>query len=244
MVKTIQILFLIFIGFLFSCKKEEKAGCFKSTGTIQKELRSLESFSELELYDNINVILIEGIENKVEVEAGKNLIPGIKTKVENGKLTIENINTCNFMRSYKIPVNVYLTYNSLRTFTHYGGGKVTNQDTLRKNFYEFIQWFGSGDFDLNISADTLEALLHTGSGNLTLNGKLNYAYLYSSGNSIFHCENLKGLNVHINNNTTGNFYVHAVNNLIVEVYSNSTTYYKGNPTLTIIREGSGQVIPF
>jgi hypothetical protein len=235
---------LILVLFIFSCKKGEEAGCFTSTGEIRKEIRSLENFSKLTLYDNINVILIPGTENKAEIEAGKNLIPGIFTKIENGELIITNENKCNFTRSYKYPVNVYVTFNSLREITHYGGGKISNEDTIQQSYFKIVQYSGAGDFDFTFDCDSLEALLHTGAGNLNAKGKVNYGYMYSAANSIFKCENLVVQNLHVNNKTTGNFYVNAVANLIVEVRSNSTVYYKGNPALTIFRISNGEVIPF
>jgi hypothetical protein len=239
-----KILLLFIILFAFSCKKGEEAGCFTPTGDIKKESRSLENFSKITLYDNINVILIPGTENKAEVEAGENLIPGISTKIENGELIITNENTCNYTRTYKVPVNVYITFNSLREVTHYGGGKISNQDTIQQSYFGITQYNGAGDFDFTFDCDSMIALLHTGAGNLNAKGKVNYGYLYAAANSIFNCENLVVQNMHINNKTTGNFYVHALINLLVEVRSNSTVYYKGSPNLSIIRNSTGEVLPF
>lgn len=229
---------------VFSCKKGEEAGCFTPTGDIKKESRSLENFSKLTLYDNINVILIPGNENKAEVEAGENLIPGISTKVENGELIITNENRCNFTRSYKYDVNVYVTYISLREITHYGGGKFSNQDTMQQSYFGITQYSGAGDFDFTFDCDSVIALLHTGAGNLYAKGKVNYGYFYAASNSIFKCEDLEVQSLHINNKTTGNFYVYAIVNLLVEVFSNSTVYYKGSPNVTIVRNSNGEVIPF
>lgn len=242
MVKHSILIFLLFI--LFSCKKGEEAGCFTKTGDVKKETYTLEIFDEIILYDNINIILIQGAENKAEIEAGENLIPGIKLENNNGKLTITNENRCNFTRSYKIPVNVYITYTNLRTVTHYGAGKVSNEDTINQIYFGINQFNGAGDFDITVNCDSLIALMHTGAGNLFAKGNVNYGYLYSAGNSIFHCENLITQNIHINNKTTGNFYVHPEQSLLVEVRSNSTVYYKGNPSLLIFRYALGEVIPF
>jgi hypothetical protein len=235
---------IFFVLLAFSCKKGEEAGCFTPTGDIQKETRVLENFTKMTLYDNINVILVPGSENLAEVEAGENLIPGISTKIENGELIITNENRCNFTRSYKYKVNVRVTFNALKEITHYGAGKISNEDTIQQSYFRINQFSGAGDFDFTFDGDTLEAMLHTGAGNLYAKGKLNYGYLYSAANSIFKCENLIVQNLHINNKTTGNFYVHAVAELIVEVRSSSTVYYKGNPALTIFSFSNGEVKPF
>lgn len=239
-----RIAIFITIALIFaSCKKEE-AGCFTPTGDVKKETRSLSNFHQINLYDNIHLILIPGSENKVEVEAGENLIAGISTQIENGELNITNENKCNFTRSYKVPVNVYVTYTNLREIVHYGAGKVSNQDTIQQTYFAITQYNGAGDFDLTIDCDSLLALLHTGAGNLYAKGKVNYGYLYSAANSIFYCEDLVTQNLHVHNKTTGDFFVHAIQSLLVEVRSNSTVYYKGNPNLTIYRFSQGEVLPF
>jgi hypothetical protein len=50
--------------------------------------------------------------------------------------------------------------------------------------------------------------------------------------------------IHIHNKTTGDFYVHAIVELLVEVRSKSTVYYKGSPALTIFNFSDGEVKPF
>jgi hypothetical protein len=141
-------------------------------------------------------------------------------------------------------VNVRVTYNSLREITHYGAGKISNEDTIQQSYFRINQFSGAGDFDFTFNGDTLEAMLHTGAGNLYAKGKLNYCYLYSAANSIFKCEDLEVQKIHIHNKTTGDFYVHAIVELLVEVRSKSTVYYKGSPALTIFNFSDGEVKPF
>ncbi len=200
------------------------------TGDVKREIRLTDPFTKIFLYDNINIVLIQGTENRLEVEAGENLIDGISTKLENGELTITNENTCNFMRSYKIPITIYITYNSLTEFTHYGAGKVSNEDTLRQPFFEFIEWNGAGDFDLTVDIDTLKFGFHTGAGNADVRGTTKELSLYSAGNSIFRCKDLLAGTVYINQSSTGDFTVNVLNSLYVQIYNYGDVFYYGNPS--------------
>src|SRR5664279_908967 len=75
-----------------SCKRD---GCTLSPGTRTRETRNLSSFNEIILYDKINLVVTQDSVQRVTVEAGENLVPGIRTDVANNILTIKNNNKCN-----------------------------------------------------------------------------------------------------------------------------------------------------
>src|SRR3954470_838525 len=105
---------------LASCKKENLFDCFKSTGAIVTERRSIESFTETIIYDNVNVIIVQDSLTYLEVNAGENLLPLINTEIRGGKLIIENNNKCNWVRDFSVPVNVYMHVPHLRILDTYG----------------------------------------------------------------------------------------------------------------------------
>src|SRR3954464_7455314 len=92
-----KIIFLALVFVISSCKKENMCDCLKSTGDIITQEREAGDFTDLSVYDNVNVILTQDSINSITIEAGKHLMSGIKTKVESGRLTIENTNTCNWV---------------------------------------------------------------------------------------------------------------------------------------------------
>src|SRR5204862_3278522 len=80
----------------YSCKKENLFDCFKSTGDVMTERRSISAFTDVEINNNVNVIFVQDSLTYVEANAGENLLPLIVTEIRNGKLYIENHNTCNW----------------------------------------------------------------------------------------------------------------------------------------------------
>ena len=241
--KNKALIILCFIV-LFSCKKENDGVCLKGTGDIITEERTIQQrFSKIDLDDNVELILVQDSYQHIKVEAGENIVPGIITENENGTLKIFNANSCNFFRSYKYPVKVYVYTDSLKKVSFNGGGNISSQGTLTFPVMTFECLNSGSDLTLDINNDSLYVYLHTGSTNAYVNGTSQYAYFYSSGNSIVHAENLTADDVHVNNNSTGDFYVNALNSLRAEIYLYSTVWYKGNPVINKSGTGTGDVKP-
>lgn len=228
----------------FSCKKEYDGVCLKGTGDVITEDRTVtQRFSNIDLDDNVELIIVQDTFQHIKVEAGENIVPGIITENESGTLKIFNANSCDFFRSYKFPLKVYVYTDSLSKITFNGGGNISSTGTLKFPSLTFECLNSGSDVVLNLDNDSVIVFLHTGSTNIYLNGNTQYAYFYSSGNSIVHAENLLSDAVHVNNNSTGDFYVNAVNTLRAEIYMYSTTWYKGNPVITKTGYGSGELKP-
>ena len=106
--KNIPLLAVLLIYMLLNegCKKAGVCDCFKGTGEISTEERQLPTFTSVYVEDNVNLIFVEDTVQKVIVEAGKNLLKNIKTEMIGDQLQIRNINKCNFVRKYDIPINV------------------------------------------------------------------------------------------------------------------------------------------
>ena len=105
-------IFFILSIIVTACNKPNAPDFIKSTGEQTTETRFINSFSSIDLNGKITLYLISGNENKIEIKAGKNLIPKITTQVNQSVLTIDNNNTFNWVRSYKkdeISVYVYFT---------------------------------------------------------------------------------------------------------------------------------------
>ena len=86
--QIISIACSIFLSLLFyACKKP---GCFGSAGNITIIIRPLPSFNELVIADNINLVLTQGAEEKMEIEGPQNIIANITGTVLQNILTISN----------------------------------------------------------------------------------------------------------------------------------------------------------
>lgn len=235
---------LVLLAIVSSCNKEDAPDMFKTTGAITTETREVNGFTQLDIDDNVNVIIHQDSSNQhVEVVAGKNLLPKITTTLEGNILKIRNNNKWNFMRSYKYEIDVHVYTPQLTKIEYAGGGDIKSANRLQFPSLTLLTEGGGSDVLLDLQCDSLFAILHTGVSNLYLTGNSNFTYLYSAGMNICHTENLISNDVHVNNASSGDFYVNATNSLLVEIESFSTTWYRGNPALTVFKIGTGDVKP-
>lgn len=236
---------LLYIAFLalLSCNKATAPDMFKTTGEITIEKRTVGFFDQLYIDDKVNVIIYHDTVQYLEVEAGKNLLPKIKTELDGTTLRMFNENKWNFMRSYKYDITVHVHTDTLRYINFVGGGDISSGNTLHFPSLKIETEGGSSDLLLNVDMDSLFLIFHTGVSNTYINGQCHYAYFYSVGNTIFHNENLLVNHLHCNNGSTGDFFVHALNTLHVEVRSIANTWYRGNPSISTVGTGSGEVKP-
>lgn len=237
-IKTIISIFLLLL--IFSCEKYNLGDCFKNTGKIISEERSLSEFSSILLKDNINLILTYGNEQSIIVEAGKNLMSSIHTEVNDKQLTISNTSSCNWVRSYDKPINLYLTFNILDSIIYRSSGDITCTNTLECDtlLIQVMEGCGSINLDLNTQKVFLKEIY--GTVDFTLKGKTFTSYIYSAGYGPFNCRELETRNTFVVNQSTNDFYVKASDILEATIDNLGNVYYSGNPAKicsTITGEG-------
>lgn len=241
--KAILVLSLMLSGFFFySCSKEKTFDCIKSTGDTNKEDRYFDNFSIIEVYDNINVILVQDLAGKITLEAGENLLPKITCEQNGNKIIIRNKNTCNWVRSYKHPMNVYLGVNQIKSILQKGYGKISNQeylktDTLGINCLEY------GDVDLTLESRFIGFIAdsHT---SLRLAGKSNSIAGSCFKNASVNTEQLKVKWVVIANYSLLDTKIYCDSFLQAKTGSSGNIYCTANPLKVEYEQlsGSGQLL--
>jgi len=234
--------FIAFISLLLftTCSKENSFDCLKSTGTIITEKRNLPDFNSIFIEDNIDVYIVQDTFRNVKIEAGKNIISNIKTEVTEKTLFIKNANKCNWVRSYKKKIKVFVTTNDLTTITHDGEGLITSNDTLKTDTL-FLHITGAGDIRFNINAKLIWLDMYV-LGNVELSGVTDR--LNASVNSFGHLLT-KGLickECNILSTGEGDAYVYCKETLKATIKHVGNIYYYGNPEVERIITGDGKIV--
>ena len=226
---------------LLSCGKE--SSCFKSTGKIITEQRAISNdVNMIKTEDNIDIVITQGSESTMIIEGGENLLPYITTEVSGTELTISSDNKCSLFRDYSIPITIYLSVPNLVYIDYTGQGNISSTNTLNFPEFKFETSKGTGSINLNINANNVTVLQHTGPSDVTLTGFTNTLYAYSGETGWQYLNNLVANNVHVNNGGTGDIIVNANNSLLVELTSIGNIEYYGNPVVTISKHtGSGEL---
>jgi hypothetical protein len=241
-VRNVTALVLVVVT-LSTCKKENLCDCFKGTGKETTEERDLNGFNKIYMESKVDVHLSQGSEFKVRVEAGKHVIKLIKTEVKDGTLHISDHNTCDFTRSYKRKVTVYVTMPYLRDLNNDGVGDLymDNQFTCDTLHYYMSN---SGNLHLNLNANQLYGAMH-GNGDVYLTGTVNQNVMFAGGQGYFYAFDAVSHNVVLTLKTSGRMEVNVNNDMKIEMAERSTgdVYYKGYPAKifgTIL--GKGEVV--
>ena len=233
---------LIILTAFLSCKKENLGDCFKSTGDIVKEKRQLPSFESLELHDRVNLFVSFGPDYRLTVEAGENLQEHISTEVNSNILIIKNNNRCNWVRSFKKEMNVYLTAPSIKGINYFGSGELRFLDTLKSERFTLNMYQASGDAYLLLNTQEAELKTHTGPGTITSSGFSEYLVTFVGGNGFVDASKTKaktGLAVATN---TGYIRTNVSDTLEADISGTGNIEYYGNPIIDLTNTGEGKLI--
>lgn len=243
-----KILYIVLCFTLISgCRKEQLDDCFSSTGDDITIERPVKPFNKINIGEKFKVTLIQDTigEPRFQITAGKNVVEGIVAKVENGVLSVENCNVCNFMRTYKREIKLKIFIRDLEELFVYGATSVTNQDTLH---FSTLHIDHSALEDMSLTLDVSKELYiqSINSGGLTLKGKCNI--FKSSIEEItdvdardFVCEE-----VLMDTHTPLNCYVQARRLLFVKIYNKGNIFYVGEPSglkEVNVQKGEGRLLP-
>ena len=234
--------FLFIVSFSVSCQKESMGDCFKSTGKVTEEERSITAFESIEVYDRINIYITYAPELSLRVKAGENLQDLITTEVKNGNLLIENTNKCNWVRSLKKEIDVYISTPNLTNIEYYGAGQFVFENTFITESLFVNMWKASGDLNLNVECNKLELKSHTGTGTITCEGTADDLVAFIRGNGFVDAIRTPAKTVLAVNENTGYVKVNAIETLNADIRGSGNIEYTGEPTINLNDMGKGELI--
>ena len=242
MMRTVY-LFMIILVFTTSCKKSSVSDCFNSTGPLTTIERPITGFHTLILKDNINLVLVSSNTNYLTIEAGNNLLPKIITEVSDSVLTIQNNNSCNWVRNYNSPITAYLNFTKLDTIEYRSIGNINSTDTVHIENLMINVTEGAGEISFIVNASVLHCNIHYGTADIKMKGKSNVCYIYSASFGLINNLELSTDFVYLNNRSSNDVYVKANKVLGVTIENIGNVFYKGNPyDISLNQTGTGQLI--
>ncbi len=225
---------LIFNG----CSKEKTFDCIKSTGDIKKENRYFDNFSSLSVEDNINVVLVQSLPGLIILEAGDNLLPKLKCEQEGKKLTIRNKNTCNWVRSYDKPINLYVGVDQVKEISQTGYGTIRNGEALKTDTLRIYNLtFGETDLTIEAKFIGFQADDH---GSFTIKGKANSMAGGCYRNGLVNTEAMEVPWLVFKNTSLVTARVYSDSLIQAEIAGDGDIICNGKPTLVEYKYTSGK----
>ncbi|WP_400192378.1 head GIN domain-containing protein [Hymenobacter sp. B81] len=210
----------------------------RGTGPTQSETRTLSNFSRVELKIDAEVILTQGPQQQVRIEAQRNILDVLETELNGDQLEIEfgRVN----VRSHD-PIKVYLTVPSLTEAQVNGSGSLRTVTPLTADQFR-VAVSGSGKADLYFaSVNSLRSSI-SGSGDILLAGTAPAHTSSISGSGQVKAYELSTQDTYVSISGSGKSYVQAARTLNAEISGSGTVYYRGTPVVTTRISGSGKVL--
>ena len=149
-----EMLLCLLVLSLFSCRKDESAGCFESSGAVAEEIRQLSPFKSLRIEDNLNVTWHDSSAVFLKLRCGKNLMPGISSRQTGDELVLENQNRCNWVRRYDLPMEIDLWSPAPWLIRLAGFGEFRCADSLNSGLLT-LQCYGAGKAFVKVAGGLL-----------------------------------------------------------------------------------------
>jgi hypothetical protein len=208
----------------------KKPGCLESSGASTSIKRTVPAFTQIHLYDNINLILTQADEESVTVEAGKNIQPNISTVVDNGKLTIRNTGSCGWLRNPDEKINVYVTIKTIDWLFYDGSGSITATQAMSTPHLTIFTKEGAGDIDLDINANVISAHLEGTSLDVKLRGKIGHLESFVNSRGTIDFSGLETNSINMMYVSLRDGFINNNGSITVSIHHTGNLYYKGNPT--------------
>ncbi len=197
-----------------SCSKEDT---LRGSGNIISESREVANFTEVYNPTSVNINIVEGSTQQVELSADDNVISSIKTTVENGTLKID-WSKSNYV---DVTITISVTIPNLEGLRNTGSGNMT-----------------VSDFD----GLTTMVIDNEGSGNISFSGSGTSLTLKNSGSGSYKGFGFIVQDCSVTNSGSGNCEINCTDTLGGTNSGSGSIFYQGSPSIDIDNTGSGQVV--
>ncbi|WP_067032561.1 head GIN domain-containing protein [Allomuricauda sp. CP2A] len=211
---TLGVFLMLLVFILISCNGDNVPDCFQNAGDLVRETVAVPEFNTITVFENLNLVLKQGEEQKVEVETGEFLRNDVSVEVEDDRLILRNGNSCNFVREYGL-TTVYVTSPNISEIRSSTGLLISSDGVLdypdltliSESFSNPETEITDGSFDLNLNATTVRIVVN-GIAYFKLKGATNnFNVNVAAGDSRVEAENLVSQIVNVNHRGSNDVFV-------------------------------------
>ena len=244
-----KLFYIISLILIVACDSENAFDCLQKPGNIIQEEIVVSSFNKILVNRDIELILKDGLIQKVVIQTGENLFNDVKAEVSDGKLILIDNNSCNYVREYGI-TKVYVTspnITEIRSSTQYditSDGVLTYPIlTILSEDYSDPESFTNGNFKLQIDNSSFY-LVFNNLSNCFISGKTESLNItFASGSSRFEGRDLVAQNVQLWNRASNDMIVNPQQSIKGKISGTGNVISVTKPTVVEVEEYyKGQLI--
>jgi hypothetical protein len=222
------------------CPSLVDVGAIRGSGNVITRAWQVSDFDRVSLSGSGRVVITQGDDESLTVEADDNLMQYIKAEVQDRTLVLGLTDTPRFgtiRPSRTIRYNVNLDKVSGLTIS--GSGDIEAEDLSAENLGITIS--GSGDLEIGLlTAEALDVQL-TGSGDVDLAGYVLEQDVKITGSGKYRAGDLESQRAQVRVSGSGDATVWAADTLDIRVTGSGDVEYYGTPQVAQRVTGSGRV---
>ena len=237
-----KLIYSVIATVLLSCNGKNVPDCFQNSGAIVQKEFTVAEFSEIIVFERVQLIIKDAPEQKITVETGEYLMDEIVVKVEDGQLILKNENGCNLTRDYGI-TKIYVSVPNVRSIRSSTGLPILSDGILNypdlalvsEDFETEGHYQSNGDFRLDVNCTNLTVATNNLS-HLFLNGTVeNLTIGFYSGNSRFEGRNLIAQNISIFQRSSNDMILNPQLTLTGEIRSTGNVIMVNEPPVVDVQ---------
>ncbi|NYB51388.1 MAG: DUF2807 domain-containing protein [Methanobacteriaceae archaeon] len=228
----------IIVG-LVLCLVVALSGCIwqgTGSGNLINQSQNVQGFNQISLNGQGNLIITQGSSDSLTIEAEDNIVPKIKTSVNDNKLSISfDPNTPVATK----PINFYVTVKDLNLLEIAGAGQIQTNSLNTQSLTININGSGNG----NLGGLNLEKLIVkiNGAGKMNMSGTAREQTIIIAGAGDYSASGLQSYTASVTINGSGKAALNVVDVLNAIINGAGEVSYTGSPQVNQQINGGGSV---
>jgi len=219
-----------------------QSGCggerINGSGNVSTETRTVGDFHKIALKGSMDIEFTQGPDRGIVIEAEDNLLPFIKTEVDDEELVVDIRDNVSLKSHNGIRVKV--TAPDVYQLVLAGSGNMKLINTLQNEEPIRLKLVGSGNVEGAVNSPEVK-VSSAGSGNISLSGETKNLDVDIAGSGDFEGKDLHTEHTKVTIAGNGNADVHASVKLEANLVGSGDVSYTGSPEISSKIAGSGSV---
>ncbi len=234
---------MLLLALPMACNGDNVPDCFQNAGDLVRKEIDVPNFTKITVQENVQVILQQGDEIRVEVETGEFLFDEVDVRVTEDRLLIKDSNDCNFVRSYGL-TRVYVTAPNITEIRSSTGFPIRSEGLLRypnlvllsESFTDPEADVTNGEFNLNLETENL-SIVSNGLSFFRLRGSTtNFQITFSAGDSRLEATELIAQHINLNHRGTNDMLINPQQSLQGIIRATGDVIAVNRPPLVEVQE--------
>ena len=237
-----HLLILLSFMFLYNCNSDNIFDCIQGEGNRIRQEIEIESFDQILVNRDIELILKQEQFHNVIVETGQNLLSGIEVEVIENQLQLTDNNTCNFVRDYGL-TKIYVSTPNVHQIIQSSQYDVSSDGIL--NFpdlkvisedFSLTNNFTVGDYRLELSCNNLEITSNNISSFFISGSTTNLTIGFFSGSGRFEADGLIAQNISLFHRGSNDMIINPQLSLRGELRGTGDVISKNEPAIVEVEQ--------